>query len=185
MKYKGEAALKDGTELVLCSLREADAQQVLALCRKTAGETRNLIRHEHEWTMTPEQEGEAIRHAQYGPKSLMLGAFVDGKLVGMGSIMPPAGVDRARHRANLGVLVLKSHWGMGVGTALLRVLIEQAKTTALEQLELEVVSTNERAIRLYERFGFAEFARHPRKLKYRDGSYADMVLMMLELRRDK
>ena len=83
------------------------------------------------------------------------------------------------------MLVLKSHWGMGVGTALLRVLVEQAKTTALEQLELEVVSTNERAIRLYERFGFTEFARHPRKLKYRDGSYADMVLMMLELRRNQ
>ena len=185
MKYKGEAALKDGTVISLCSLRETDAQQVLALCRKTAGETRNLIRHEHEWTMTPGQQGEVIRHAQYGPKSLMLGAFADGKLVGMGSIMPPSGVDRARHRANLGVLVLKSHWGMGVGTAILRTLIDQAKTTALEQLELEVVSTNERAIRLYERFGFEEFARHPRKLKYRDGSYADMVLMMLELRRNK
>ena len=185
MKYKGEAALKDGTVISLCSLRETDAQQTLALLRKTAGETRNLIRHEHEWTITPEQQAEIIRHAQYGPKSLMLGAFADGRLVGMGSILPPAGVDRARHRANLGVLVLKSHWGMGVGTALLRVLIERAKTTALEQLELEVVSTNDRAIRLYERFGFAEFARHPRKLKYRDGSYADMVLMMLELRRDK
>ena len=60
-------------------------------------------------------------------------------------------------------------------------LLEKIKDTPYEQLELEVVAGNERAIRLYERFGFMEFARHPRKLKYRDGTYADIIMMMLDL----
>lgn len=182
MKYKRETVLKTGDALLLRSLGAQDAQEALCVCRQTAGETLNMMRYEDEWNITVEQEEEFIRRAENGPKSLMLGAFLRDRLVGIASIAPPSPVDRARHRADLGICVLKSHWGMGIGTAMMRALIGAAKETALEQLELQVVSTNEAAIRLYERFGFETFARHPRKLKYRDGRYADMLLMMLDLR---
>lgn len=182
MKYRKEIALKNGERLLLRSLRMEDAQQALDVCKKTAAETLNLIRYADEWHLTLEQEREYIRAMENGPKSLMLGAFIRERLVGIASIAPPAPVDRARHRANLGIAILKSCWGYGIGTAMMQALIGQARGTALEQLELEVVSTNHAAIRLYERHGFETFARHPRKLKYRDGQYADMLLMMLDLR---
>ena len=44
-----------------------------------------------------------------------------------------------------------------------------------------MVSTNESAVRLYTRCGFVEYGRHPRMMKYRDGTYADTILMMLDL----
>lgn len=182
MKLKKELALKGGETLLLRSLGAQDARQALAVCKRTAGETLNLIRYEDEWTITPEQEAAYLKKTEDDPKGLMLGAFAGESLVGIGSFLPSAAVDRARHRATLGVCVLKAYWGRGIGTALMQTLIDEVRKTAAEQLELEVVSTNERAIRLYERFGFAEFGRHPRKLKYRDGAYADMVLMMLDLR---
>lgn len=182
MKLRKEIVLKDGSTLLLRSLRAEDAQEALWVCKKTAGETLNLIRYEDEWTMTLEEETAYIRRMEDGPKSLMLGAFVEGCLAGIGSFLPSAPVDRARHRATLGISILKAYWGRGIGSALMQALIDAAKGTALEQMELEAVSTNERAIQLYERFGFEAFARHPRKLKYRDGTYADMVLMMLDLR---
>lgn len=182
MKYQEEIALKNGEPLLLRSLRAEDAQQALDVCKRTAAETLNLMRYADEWHLTLQQEREYIRNMENGPKSLMLGAFFRGKLVGIGSITPPSPVDRARHRAGLGIAIVKSCWGMGIGTAMMQALIAQAKNTALEQLELEVVSTNDTAIRLYERHGFEAFACHPRKLKYRDGRYADMLLMMLDLR---
>ena len=182
MKFKKEIPLKDGEVLLLRSLGAQDAQQALAVCRKTAGETLNLIRYEDGWTMTLEQEAKKKKKTEDDPKSLMLGAFVGETLVGVGSFLPCAAVDRARHRTSLGISILKAYWGRGIGTAIMQTLIDEVKKTAAEQLELEVVAANERAIRLYERFGFVEFARHPRKLKYRDGTYADMVLMMLDLR---
>lgn len=182
MRFKTEIALKGGETLLLRSLCAQDAQQALAVCKRTAGETLNLIRYEDEWTMTLEQEAAYIRKMEDDPRSLMLGAFLGERLVGIGSFMPCAAVDRVRHRLSLGICILRACWGRGIGTAMMRVLVDEAKKTPAEQLELEAVGTNERAIRLYERFGFETFARHPRKLKYRDGTYADMVLMMLDLR---
>ena len=182
MKLQKEIPLKGGEVLLLHSLGAQDAQQALAVCRRTAGETLNLIRYEDEWVMTLEQEAAYLKKMEDDPKSLMLGAFIGDTLIGIGSFLPCAAVDRARHRAELGICILKAHWGRGIGTAIVQTLIDEVKKTAVEQLELEVVAANARAIRLYERFGFVEFARHPRKLKYRDGTYADMVLMMLDLR---
>ena len=182
MKFKKEIPLAGGEALLLRSLGVQDAQQALAVCRKTAGETLNLIRYEDEWTMTLEQEAAYLKKTEEDPKSLTLGAFLGDTLVGIASFAPCAAIDRARHRASLGICILKAYWGRGIGTALMQTLIDEVRKTAVEQLELEVVATNARAIRLYERFGFAEFGRHPRKLKYRDGTYADMVLMMLDLR---
>ena len=148
MKFKKEIRLAGGETLLLRSLGAQDAAQALAVCKRTAGETLNLIRYEDEWTITPEQEAAYLKKTEDDPKSLMLGAFVDGTLVGIGSFLPCAAVDRARHRASLGVCVLKAYWGRGIGTALMQTLIGELRRTPVEQLELEVVSTNERAIRL-------------------------------------
>ena len=182
MKFKREIVLKSGEGCLLRSLCPQDAREALALCRKTADETRNLIRYADEWTMTEEEEAAFIRRQEDDPNALMLGAFLSGRLAAIASFAPRAPVCRARHRAELGVMVLKSCWGKGIASAKIAALLERIQDTPFEQLELEVVAGNERAIRLYERFGFKEFARHPRKLKYRDGTYADIILMMLNLR---
>lgn len=183
MKLKKEALLPSGETIMLRSLAAADAQAALALCRKTAGETMNMMFYPDEWTVTLEREIEMIIGAQNEPKALMMGAFVDRRLVGLCSLRSVHPADRARHRAGFGISILRAFWGRGIGTAMLQTAIDAAKTTALEQIELDVLSTNESAIRLYRRFGFEEFGRRPRMMKYRDGRYADGVLMMLDLRK--
>ncbi|MGZ5137332.1 MAG: N-acetyltransferase family protein [Burkholderiales bacterium] len=60
-----------------------------------------------------------------------------------------------RHSGVLGVGVLSSHRGQGVGTALLEATLNAAKDRGLTRVELYVRTDNERAIRLYEKFGFA------------------------------
>ena len=148
MKFKKEIVLANGETLLLRSLNTEDARQALDVCKTTAAETLNLMRYADEWRLTLEQEREYIHNMENGSKSLMLGAFFRGKLVGIGSIAPPTLVDRTRHRAGLGIAILKCCLGMGIGTAMMQALIAQARNTALEQLELEVVSTHETAIHL-------------------------------------
>lgn len=183
MKYKAETALRNGETLVLRSLRAEDAKEMIRVCRRAAGETDYMMRYEDEWIITEQDQREVLARAEQSSKALMLGAFVQGKLVGAANFRPVHPGDRARHRAGVGISILKSHWGLGIGTAMMRALIDAAKETALEQLELDVVSTNESAIRLYERCGFVEYGRHPRMMKHRNGTYADTILMMLDLRK--
>ena len=182
MRMKQTLTLRDGALLTLRSLEPEDAGETLRVCRKASGETMNLMRYPDEWTITDEREAEMLRTAANASKSLMLGAFLEGRMTAVGSFMPISNADRARHRAELGMLVLRAHWRRGVGEALLRALIAAARDTSLEQLELEVVSTNEGAIRLYTRFGFERMGLLPRAFKYREGGYADLLLMRLALR---
>lgn len=182
MKFKREVVLKNGETCLLRSLCAGDAREALALCRHTAEETRYLIRYADEWALSEEEEAAFIKRQEDDPNALMLGAFLCGRLAGIASFSPSAPVSRARHRAALGVVIFKSCWGKGIASAMMEALLDRIKDTPYEQLELEVVAENERALRLYERFGFTEFARHPRKLKYRDGAYADVILMMRELK---
>ena len=50
-----------------------------------------------------------------------------------------------------------------------------------EQLELDVVSENKRAIALYESLGFVEYGRNPRGFKSKYTGYQELVYMRLEL----
>ena len=59
-----------------------------------------------------------------------------------------------RHSGVLGVGVLNSYRGQGIGTALLEATLNAAKDRRLTRIELFVRTDNERAIKLYEKFGF-------------------------------
>jgi ribosomal-protein-alanine N-acetyltransferase len=50
--------------------------------------------------------------------------------------------------------VRRDRWGSGIGTLLLTALLDEAQRRGLPQVELEVRADNDRAQRLYERFGF-------------------------------
>ena len=47
-----------------------------------------------------------------------------------------------------------------------------------EQVELEVVAKNRRALNLYLKYGFTVYGTRPHGIKYADGSYADDYLMV-------
>ena len=85
------------------------------------------------------------------------------------------------HRANLGISVEKAYWGLGIGRAMTEACIECARNAGYEQLELEVVSENESAIRLYESVGFKEFGRNPKGFRSRETGYQELISMRLEL----
>ena len=181
MKFKRDVALKSGESCVLRSLCAKDAREALAVCKKAAEETRNLIRYADEWTMTEEEEAAFIKRQEDDPNALMLGAFLSGRLIGIASFTPRASVSRARHRAELGVMILKSCWGKGVATAMIEALVEKIQDTPYEQLELEVVSSNSRAVSLYRDLGFTEFGRNPKGFNSRSEGYQELISMRLEL----
>jgi RimJ/RimL family protein N-acetyltransferase len=59
-----------------------------------------------------------------------------------------------RHSGVLGIGVLDSYRGRGIGTALLETTLNAARNKGLTRIELFVRTDNERAIKLYRKFGF-------------------------------
>jgi ribosomal protein S18 acetylase RimI-like enzyme len=81
-----------------------------------------------------------------------------------------------RHSGVLGVGVLSSCRGQGIGKALLGTTLNAAKDRGLTRIELFVRTDNDRAIKLYERFGFV-VEGVLRKHMLIGGVYRDSYLM--------
>ena len=59
--------------------------------------------------------------------------------------------------------------------------IKWCSEKGVEQLELDVVTENKRALLMYENLGFEVYGTKKHALKYGDGTYADEYAMILFL----
>ena len=112
-----------------------------------------------------------------GRTDLGLVAEIDGEIVGTAGIHPVGPAQRRRHAMILGISVSKAAQGKGVGTALMKALVDYADRWAgVFRIELTVYPDNQRAIALYGKFGFEVEGTH-RAYAMRDGKYADTISM--------
>lgn len=111
-----------------------------------------------------------------------LGAFDDSQtLVGVVSFDRERR-EKMRHKGLIyRMYVADARAGSGIGRKLLRAAIERAAQIAgLEQINLTVVATNERARRLYESERFISFSHETRAIKI-GANYYDEQNMVLKL----
>jgi putative acetyltransferase len=104
---------------------------------------------------------------------------VDSEVVGWCDITPDASPVRA-HVGSLGMGLLATHRGQGLGRRLLAMAIDRARERELERIELSALHDNDAARALYERLGFQIEGRRIRDWR-RDGVYRDSILMALNL----
>lgn len=84
---------------------------------------------------------------------------------------------RLRHSASVGIMVHKDYQGKGVGTALMKAIIDIADNwLMLVRVELTVFADNEKAIHLYEKLGFRTEGKKE-KAAIRNGQYTDEFIM--------
>jgi L-amino acid N-acyltransferase YncA len=128
--------------------------------------------------MTPE-EG-----ARFFEEQTLTAVAVDegnGAVLGM-YILHPNNIGRCGHIANASYAVERSARGRGVGEALVRDSLKQAKAHGFTVMQFNaVVATNTRALRLYEKVGFTRLGVIPKGFRLPDGTYADIVPQYIEL----
>ena len=96
----------------------------------------------------------------------------DGTVIGCAGLTVCSN-PRMRHVGSVGLYVHTDYQNQGVGTALMKVLLELADNwLMLVRVELEVFADNERAIHLYEKLGF-EKEGLLRMTTVRSGRYVD------------
>ena len=96
----------------------------------------------------------------------------DGTVIGCAGLTVCSN-PRMRHVGSVGLYVHTDYQNQGVGTALMKVLLDLADNwLMLVRVELEVFADNERAIHLYEKLGF-EKEGLLRMTTVRSGRYVD------------
>ncbi len=112
-----------------------------------------------------------------GRSDLPLVAISQGEVVGSAGLHSAGPAIRRRHVMHLGLAVLPSAQGRGVGKALMAALLDYADNWGqVLRIELGVYVDNERAIALYKRFGF-EIEGRQRAYALRAGRYVDSFAM--------
>ncbi|MFQ5836943.1 MAG: GNAT family N-acetyltransferase [Candidatus Bathyarchaeia archaeon] len=101
-----------------------------------------------------------------------------------GEIVAGAEVGKQRHRMShvgmLGIGIKSGFRGIGIGTVIMKTLIEESRKAGLKVLVLDVFNTNNIAKELYEKMGFKEVGKIPKGI-CKNGKYIDLVRMALEL----
>ncbi len=181
MKFEKKIVLKNGKEALIRNGEKADGEDAFEVFNRTHDETDYLLSYPDENSNDPEQEAEFLEERAQSPDETELLAIVDEKIVGTAGITAVGKKYKLKHRATYGISVLKEYWGLGLGRALTEACIRCAAEAGYEQLELDVVAENDRAISLYRSLGFTEYGRNPKGFRSRLSGYQELVYMRKEL----
>ncbi len=131
---------------------------------------------------TREQESEWLARTLMGVENggvVSVCAEMDGRMVANGEVTRGHYGDTREHGV-LGISVLKQYRGVGIGSMMMRTLVKESRKAGLKSLQLEVFANNAQAIHVYEKAGFQQAGRIPRKI-HRGSRFFDIVLMGAQL----
>lgn len=158
----------------------ADAPALLRLRQRLDLETEFMLLQPDERDPSPEPLAEHLTASARSANSVaMVAVQGDSELAGFVELIGGA-YRRNRFNAHLIIGVQSAAGGQGLGTTLLREALAWATSHGLHRIDLNVMTHNHRAIRLYERHGFATEGRRSECL-FLHGEYRDEFIMALLL----
>ncbi len=169
---------KDGRKVELRSLRWADLDDCIEFINSLVDEGSDIAK---ETKVTRDEEADWLgkRLASVEKGELMhVVAEVGGKLVANAEIGRRRG--NMNHVGDFGIGIRAGYRGIGIGTEMMRLLVEQARRIGLKTIVLDVFETNNIAKGLYAKAGFKESGRIPKGV-YKNGKYIDLIRMVQEL----
>ena len=166
-------------EIEYCEAQSHDATKLIDYLNLVAGQSDNLTFGKNGCTLNVVQEMQLIQEMHDDPSSVMILAKDGDKIIGSANLSGNR-KERLKHRGSIGVSVLKEYWHQGIGSNLIATIIGYAIEANLEILDLEVVTTNENAIALYQKYGFEIIGTYENFMKI-DDHYLDVYLMNLYL----
>jgi RimJ/RimL family protein N-acetyltransferase len=170
--------LPNGEEAIIRSAGPEDAMKVKLHRELTSAETHFMAREPEDGPMNLERIAEGLKSVEDSERDFMVSAFVGDELVGDLGVTLVRPHVKYLHRAYLGMSIKEKYTGMGLGSFMMKVALDQAKKNGFEQVELGVFSDNDRARHMYEKMGFKEFGMNPRAFKLKDGTYRDEIIMV-------
>jgi ribosomal protein S18 acetylase RimI-like enzyme len=166
---------KSGKTLTVRLPEQADLGQVLTYINDLIVEDTYIIMSGEPMTEVEEKAYLTSLLKEIGEKQTVAFYVFDGdKLVANGQIKKR--VRRLSHIGDFGITVAKEYRQDGVGSQLMTMLLEEAKTIGVNIVTLEVFSNNERACHVYQKMGFTEFGVLPKSVVHR-GETINLIQM--------
>lgn len=167
-------------QIIYRRAQESDAGKIVDFYNFVGGETSYLSFEKDEYPMNVKEQEEELRSLESKKTSIMLLAMDGDEITGIATINSSAKI-KARHDGELGIVVAKKYQGQGIGTELIRQLIEWAKGNGVTtRISLDTRADNVKAVELYMKFGFVvEGCRRNSTLL--NGKYYDLYVMGMML----
>lgn len=153
--------LADGRTIIIRHCTPDDAPLFAAFQQQVAQESTHTLQ------MVARVPDESLVRAKWDeatadPVALQLGAFCEGRLVGLCGVHPIRPLHPwTQHVAHFGLMVLQEFWGSGLARRLMDICHEHAQREDVSRLEATVRVANARGVRFYEKLGYAiEGTRH-------------------------
>jgi len=140
-------------EIKIREIEVEDYKELLDFMKKVKGETNFLLGYPDEIKLSYEDEKEHIKKVKTSETSNYFVVMKNNKMIGCIGFNGNT-ARKMKHYGTIGISVLKEYWGRGIATALLEKLISWSKEKGIKKINLDVFENNERAIKLYEKFGF-------------------------------
>ncbi|CAG9610610.1 L-amino acid N-acetyltransferase AaaT [Pseudoneobacillus rhizosphaerae] len=158
------------------SAQENDAKNLSEVRLQIDGETENMDREKGEAYIDEVGFKQLIKEDTVSARNLFLVSEANGRIVGF-SRCEGNQLKRMSHKVEFGVCVLKEFWGYGIGANLLKETIRWAETEEIKKITLNVLETNEKAIKLYKNYGFEVEGVLKKDKLLSDGNYYNTVIM--------
>ena len=175
MIYKPEEITdKKGETCIFRSLRREDADELVRFVEQGSRETPYFPWASGVTELTAENAPEYIQKFEDNGRTLLLGAFREGRLLGLNELVDLGEWGEGlRHRAAVGGCILNEAKGRGLGKKLTLAIAAAAKEIGYEQLEANSATDNIISCQNLRGMGFQEYGMIPHKQKNKDGSYVD------------
>lgn len=170
-------------EEIEITIRQAipdDALEILRIGQILAKETDFFIMDEVGLNLTVSELAEQLAILYESCNNILLVALANDKIIGLASVA--TGNDLALEQiGEVGISILQEYWGLGLGSLMIEEIIYWAQESGLSRLELKVQKRNQRAIHLYEKFGFQKQAIINRGAKSKEGNFLEVLCMSHKL----
>jgi RimJ/RimL family protein N-acetyltransferase len=166
----------NGLNYTIRSAIEKDAKELSVLRLQIDGETENLDREKGEAFINEQGFQQIIKIDTENDRNVFLVAVVDDRIVGF-SRCEGNQLKRFAHKVEFGVCVLQEFWGYGIGKNLLKQSISWADSNGIKKITLNVLETNEKAVKLYQNLGFEIEGILKNDKILSDGQYYNTIVM--------
>lgn len=165
---------KDGRKVVLRTPKWEDLDDFLELINLLVEERADILKTER---VSREEEidfvSKVLSHLEKD-ELFYLVAEVDGKVVAVSEISKRGGYEK--HVGVIGIAIRNGFRDLGIGTEIMKTLVEQAQKMGLKVLLLSAFATNKPAIHVYEKVGFVQTGTIPKK-HFKEGKYIDEIIL--------